>query len=274
MQVGLHTDPLMVTTHSPASMQSTTNLPAIAHNLQLIRRRIDAAAHQAGRSADTVRLLAVSKTFGAADVAAAANAGQHCFGENYVQEALEKITTLRQQGFSALEWHCIGPLQSRKTAAVAQHFDWLHSLHRADIAQRLARQRPSELPPLNVCIQVNMDDSSTKAGIAPTQVTDFARQILELPTLRLRGLMSIPDACTDSARTLAIHQRTRALFDTVGAQLGLPGSQWDTLSMGMSADLEEAIAAGSTLVRVGSAIFGQRSYSAPSATSSADMASA
>ncbi len=233
------------------SDSSFSHIPA---HLAQVQARIAQACEAAGRSRDSVRLLAVSKTFPAEAVAVAASVGQHAFGENYVQEAVAKITALQQ--LPELEWHCIGPLQSRKTALVAQHFQWLHSLDRLDIAERLSRQRPPELPPLQVCLQVNMDAGANKSGLTPEQALELARAVRALPRLQLRGLMSIPEPYDDPAQTLAVHQRTRVLFDALGAQLELP--QWDTLSMGMSADLELAIAAGSTMVRVGTAIFGGR----------------
>lgn len=236
--------------------------PPITQNLQQVRHRIALAAAQAQRKPETIRLLAVSKTFPAAAVAAAAAAGQQAFGENYVQEAVEKITALRAQGQAGLEWHCIGPLQSRKTGLVAAHFDWLQSLDRPDIAERLSRQRPVGLPPLQVCLQVNMDGGSNKSGLPPGQVLELAFRVQELEGLQLRGLMSIPEPYADPQQTLAVHQRTHALFEEIGQRLGLPPDRWDTLSMGMSADLELAIAAGSTMVRVGTAIFGGRSGAA------------
>ena len=214
------------------------------------------ALEQAQRPAGSVRLLAVSKTHGINAIAAAFAAGQAAFGENYVQEAIAKITALREQGLHGIEWHCIGPLQSRKTALVAAHFDWLQSLDRLDIAQRLSRQRPPDLPPLQICLQVNMDGGSNKSGVPPEQALTLAQAVADLPGLQLRGLMSIPEPYDSEARTLAVHQRTRALFDEMGHALQLP--DWDTLSMGMSHDLEAAIRAGSTLVRVGTAIFGAR----------------
>ncbi|MDO5652717.1 MAG: YggS family pyridoxal phosphate-dependent enzyme [Brachymonas sp.] len=237
-----------------------TTLPLIPDNLPLalaqVQQRIAQATAQAGRAPDAVRLLAVSKTFPAEAVAQAAAAGQRAFGENYVQEGVAKIETLREQGYTDLEWHCIGPLQSRKTAQVAAHFDWLHSLSRLDIAERLSRQRPPDLPPLQICLQVNMDGGANKSGIAPEQALELAQAVCKLPHLQLRGLMSIPEPYDDPQQTLAVHRATRTLFDDLGAQLALP--QWNTLSMGMSHDLELAIAAGSTMVRVGSAIFGAR----------------
>ena len=224
----------------------------ISEQLAQVRARIAQAEAQAGRAAGSVRLLAVSKTFPAEAVAAAQAHGQLAFGENYVQEAVAKIQALPAH----LEWHCIGPLQSRKSGLVAQHFAWLQSLDRLDIAQRLSRQRPAELPPLQVCLQVNMDGGANKSGLPPEQVLEFAQQVQALPQLQLRGLMSIPEPYDDVAQTLAVHQRTKALFDEVGAALQLP--QWDTLSMGMSGDLEQAVTAGSTMVRIGTAIFGGR----------------
>ena len=238
-------------------MPDSDSFSSVAAGLEQVRRRIAAAMQAAGRAPGSVRLLAVSKTFPAEAVREAAAAGQSAFGENYVQEAVAKIDALHGQG---LEWHCIGPLQSRKSALVAMHFDWLQSLDRLDIAQRLSRQRPPGRAPLQVCLQVNMDGGATKSGLAPDQVADFAHAVRELPGLQLRGLMSIPEPYADPQQTLEVHQHTRALFDALGTRLDLP--QWDTLSMGMSGDLELAIAAGSTMVRVGTAIFGQRSYPA------------
>lgn len=198
-----------------------------------------------------VTLLAVSKTFGPEAVREAHDAGQRVFGENYIQEAVEKIALLREL---PLQWHCIGPVQSNKTRLVAAHFDWIHTIDRLKIAQRLSEQRPPELAPLQVCIQVNIDGGSTKAGAAPKDVPALAAEIRLLPRLQLRGLMTIPEPADGFAAQRAVHLRTRALFD----QLNEAGLALDTLSMGMTADLEAAIAAGSTMVRVGSAIFGGR----------------
>ena len=223
----------------------------IAGNLQAVRDRIDAACRAAGRDPSTVRLLAVSKTFGADSVAAAHDAGQHCFGENYIQEGVDKIQALRGR---ALEWHCIGPIQSNKTRLVAGHFDWVQSLDRLKIAERLDAQRPAHLPPLQVCIQVNTDGGPTKAGVPPAEVAPLAAAIRGLPRLRLRGLMTIPEPAADFAAACALHARARALFDSLNAG----GLALDTLSMGMSADLDAAIHAGTTMVRVGTAIFGRR----------------
>ena len=220
--------------------------------------RIRQAEQVAGRTPHTVKLLAVSKTFPAPAVQELAEAtGQRDFGENYVQEGVDKIRGLSQTPWtSPLVWHCIGPLQSNKTRQVAEHFDWVHTVDRLRIAQRLSDQRPSHLPPLQVCLQVNIDGGSTKSGVAPDQVLALAQDIIGLPRLTLRGLMTIPDPIEDPAGQLQVHRQARKLFDDMGRVLGL--SSWDTLSMGMSADLEAAIAAGSTMVRVGTALFGQR----------------
>ncbi|MBP8821180.1 MAG: YggS family pyridoxal phosphate-dependent enzyme [Brachymonas sp.] len=232
----------------------------IAQALAQVQQRIAQAVAQAGRPANSVRLLAVSKTFPADAVASAALAGQTSFGENYVQEGIAKITALREQGLHALQWHCIGPVQSRKTAQVAAHFDWMQSLNRLDIAQRLSRQRPPGLSPLQVCLQVNIDGGANKSGVTPAQALELAQAVQDLPGLQLRGLMSIPEPYEDPRQTLEVHRRTRTLFDEMGQILKLP--LWDTLSMGMSQDLELAITAGSTMVRVGSAIFGARTTQA------------
>lgn len=227
----------------------------IKTNLQAISLRIDKACAAAGRAPNAVRLLAVSKTFPAQAVAQAHAAGQIDFGENYIQEGVEKIQALAHL---PLVWHCIGPIQSNKTRLVAEHFDWVHSVDRLKIAQRLSEQRPAALGPLQVCIQVNVDGGPTKAGVPPEQAAELARQIASLPGLRLRGIMSIPEPAPDFASALAVHQRSLALYESLKAQ----GFDLDTLSLGMSADLEAAIHAGSTMVRVGSAIFGARSAQA------------
>ena len=225
----------------------------IAQNLQSVQARIRQACQAAGRPADSVRLLAVSKTFGPEAVREACAAGQTAFGENYIQEAVEKIDALRDL---PLQWHCIGPVQSNKTRLVAAHFDWVHSVDRLKIAQRLSEQRPEHLPPLQLCLQVNTDGGPSKSGVRPEEVLALARSVAALPRVVLRGLMTIPDPVEGFEPQVALHRRATALFEEVRRALGLP--QWDTLSMGMTADLEAAIAAGSTLVRVGTAIFGQR----------------
>jgi pyridoxal phosphate enzyme (YggS family) len=199
----------------------------------------------------------VSKTFPAQAVREVAQAGQRDFGENYIQEGVEKITQLRSEAsLPDLVWHCIGPIQSNKTRLVAEYFDWAHTVDRLKIAQRLNDQRPQGLAALQVCIQVNTDGGSTKSGVAPQQVLALATEIAKLPRLHLRGLMTIPDPVEGFDAQVALHRQATALFETVRASLNLPN--FDTLSMGMTADLEAAIHAGSTMVRVGTAIFGGR----------------
>ncbi len=221
-------------------------------------QRIRQAETDAGRPAGGVRLLAVSKTFPAQAVRELAEAvGQKDFGENYVQEGVDKITALAlSMPQAGLVWHCIGPLQSNKTRLVAEHFDWVHTVDRLRIAQRLSDQRPPHLPPLQVCLQVNIDGGPTKSGVLPEQALALAQAVAGLPRLQLRGLMTIPDPVEGFEAQVALHRRAQALFAEIGLALPLP--HWDTLSMGMSADLEAAIRAGSTMVRVGTALFGQR----------------
>jgi len=228
-------------------------MTTIAAKLQQVRARIATACRQAGRNVEDVTLLAVSKTFGPQAVRAAADAGQLDFGENYLQEGVDKIAALADLR-GRLRWHCIGPIQSNKTRLVAEHFDWAHSVERLKIAERLSAQRPADRPPLNVCLQVNIDGGPTKSGVAPAEALALARAVAALPRLRLRGLMTIPEPAPDFEAACAVHASARALFD----QMNAAGLGLDTLSMGMSDDLEAAIAAGSTLVRVGSAIFGAR----------------
>jgi PLP dependent protein len=223
----------------------------ISDNLQGVRARITAACTAVGRPADAVNLLAVSKTFGPDAVAEAFAAGQRAFGENYIQEAVEKMAALREL---PIEWHCIGPVQSNKTRLVAENFQWIHTVDRLKIAQRLSDQRPADMPPLQICLQVNVDGGANKSGAPPHDVADLALAVATLPRLRLRGLMCIPEPAPDFVATRALFIRAKALFDALNAQnMGL-----DTLSMGMSADMEAAIHAGSTMVRVGTAIFGGR----------------
>lgn len=219
--------------------------------LQSVRARVAAACQSAGRAASEVTLLAVSKTVEPEVVSQAFDAGQTAFGENYIQEAVQKIIELRHL---ALEWHCIGPIQSNKTRLVAQHFDWVQTLDRLKIAQRLSEQRPSGLPPLQVCIQVNVDGGQAKSGVSPGEVLALAQRVVALPNLCLRGIMCIPEPASDFVAACALFARVKAVFDALNAQ----GLALDTLSMGMSADLEAAIQSGSTMVRVGSAIFGGR----------------
>ena len=225
----------------------------IADNLQQVRTRIATACNTHGRPPEAVTLLAVSKTFGPQAVREAFAAGQTAFGENYIQEAVDKIVALADL---PLEWHCIGPIQSNKTRLVAEHFDWAHSVDRLKIAQRLSEQRPQGKAPLNVCIQVNIDGGPTKAGVAPEDALALAQAVAALPNVRLRGIMTIPEPAIDFEAACAVHMRTRALFDALNAA----GLVLDTLSMGMTGDLEAAIASGSTMVRVGTAIFGGRTY--------------
>ncbi|KQM70243.1 YggS family pyridoxal phosphate-dependent enzyme [Xylophilus sp. Leaf220] len=232
-------------------------MTTIGNNIHKVHDRIAAACAAAGRPAQSVRLLAVSKTFGAQDVREAVAAGQQAFGENYLQEGVEKVEALAGSG---IEWHCIGPVQSNKTRLAATHFDWVHSVDRLKIAERLSAQRPEGRPPLDVCLQVDIDGGANKSGVSPADLPALAHAVAALPGLRLRGLMTIPEPQADMAAQRAVHARTRALFDALVAE-GLP---LDTLSMGMSADLEAAVAEGSTMVRVGTAIFGGRTpHSAP-----------
>jgi pyridoxal phosphate enzyme (YggS family) len=226
----------------------------IAEALQSVQLRLRQACESAGRQTQAVALLAVSKTFDADAVFQAWQSGQREFGENYIQEGVDKIARLRELApDGGLVWHCIGPVQSNKTRLVAEHFDWLHTVDRLKIAQRLNEQRPAHLPPLNVCVQVNIDGGETKSGVAPQDVLALAQAVRELPRLRLRGLMTIPDPADDM---LAVHRRARAVFEDVQRTLAQP--DFDTLSMGMSGDMDAAVQAGSTMVRVGSAIFGTR----------------
>jgi len=226
---------------------------ALPARLAEVRRRIDSACAQAGRPVEGVRLHAVSKTQPADAVRAAVAAGQHAFGENYVQEALDKIAALADLR-AQIEWHLIGPLQSNKTRPVAEAFDWVHSVDRLKIAQRLAEQRPPGLPPLQLCLQVNVSGEASKSGLAPSEVPEVARAVAALPRVRLRGLMSIPAPALGLEAQRAPHRALRELLAALNAQ----GLALDTLSMGMSDDLEAAVAEGATMVRVGTAVFGAR----------------
>jgi len=225
----------------------------IGDQLQQVRERIVTACTQAGRDAASVRLLAVSKTFPAEAVREAHAAGQRAFGENYIQEGVGKIEALADLR-GDLEWHCIGPLQSNKTRLVAEHFDWVHSVDRLKIAQRLSEQRPAHLPPLQVCLQVNVDGGANKSGVAAADALALAQAVVALPRLRLRGLMAIPEPVDGFDAQRALFLQAREVYE----QLREAGIALDTLSLGMSADLEAAVAAGSTMVRVGTAIFGGR----------------
>lgn len=224
----------------------------IAMRLAAVRARITAAARAAGRPADSVHLLAVSKTRPAADLRAAYAAGQRAFGENYLQDALAKVEALTD--LPDLEWHFIGRVQSNKTRAIATHFSWLHSLDRLEHARRLAQQRPPQLAPLQLCLQVNLSGEASKGGVTPAALPALAAAVAELPRLRLRGLMTLPDPQADASTLHATFRRLRELGETLTAS----GLALDTLSMGMSADLEPAIAEGATWVRVGTALFGPR----------------
>ena len=226
-------------------------MTTIALNLQAVRTRIERAAHAAGRSADGIALLAVSKTFPASYIEDALNAGQRAFGESYAQEGVKKITRLSYLG---IDWHFIGPIQSNKTSLIAENFAWVHSVDRSRIASRLAASRSPALPPLNVCIQVNVSGEGSKSGVTPGEERALARTIAALPGLRLRGLMTIPEPSPDAS----LQRRRFALLRELKDGLVAEGHILDTLSMGMSDDLEAAIAEGATIVRVGTAIFGRR----------------
>ena len=227
----------------------------IVRNLQSVRDRITTACVAAGRNPASVRLLVVSKTFNADAVLDAMTDGQRAFGENYIAEGVEKILALRAH--TTLEWHCIGPVQSNKTRLVAEHFDWVQSVDRLKIAQRLNEQRPTHLAPLQICLQVNADGGANKSGVAPAELMALVEAVIKLPRLRLRGLMMIPEPATDFIAACTLHSGARTIFDQVNSS-GVLLEPMDTLSMGMTADLEAAIESGSTMVRVGTAIFGGR----------------
>jgi pyridoxal phosphate enzyme (YggS family) len=232
-------------------------MSTIAHNLQAVDASIHAAASAAGRARAEVQLLAVSKTFPADAVLDAIAAGQGAFGENYLQEALDKITSVSAAlPDRKIDWHFIGPIQSNKTRPIATSFDWVHTVERLKIAQRLSEQRPEGAAPLNICLQVNISGEASKSGVAPEELPELARLVAQLPRLRLRGLMAIPEPETDVARQRAAFAQLRKLLEGLRAD----GLELDTLSMGMSADLGAAIAEGATIVRIGSAIFGARTY--------------
>ena len=223
----------------------------IASNLQAVNRAIAQAAHKAQRRAEDIVLLAVSKTFPAVAVREAFQAGQRAFGESYLQEALGKMEALCDL---PLEWHFIGPVQSNKTRLITENFSWVHGVDRLKIAERLSAQRPQHLPPLNVCIQVNVSGEDSKSGVAPDEVAELAQAVARLPHLRLRGLMAIPTPADGLAEQRKPFARLRELMQ----QLNVRGLRLDTLSMGMSHDLEAAVLEGATIVRVGTAIFGVR----------------
>lgn len=232
--------------HVPRKIMTT-----IASNLQAVRDAIAQAAQHAKRDAADIKLLAVSKTFSPDLLREAYDAGQRCFGESYVQEALAKIVAL---GDLSIEWHYIGPIQSNKTRPIAESFTWVHSVDRVRIAERLSEQRPADLPPLQVCIQVNVSGEKTKHGITPDEASGLAHAISGLPRMQLRGLMAVPAPCRDVTKQRLPFAKLHALL----GQLNHEGLQLDTLSMGMSDDFAAAIAEGATIVRIGSAIFGLR----------------
>lgn len=226
-------------------------MTTISTNLQAVRARIAAAAKLAGRAPESIALLAVSKTFPPERVAEAVKAGQLAYGENYVQEGLAKIAALGDLG---LEWHFIGPVQSNKTRPIAEHFAWVHGIERLKIAERLSAARGAGRPPLQVCIQVNVSGEASKSGVSPGDTAALAHAVADLPNLRLRGLMAIPEPTGDMALARQPFAALRGLRDA----LNRGGLELDTLSMGMSHDLEAAILEGATIVRVGTAIFGER----------------
>lgn len=244
-------------------------MTTISDNLQGLRARLAKACAEAGRDVNDVTLLAVSKTFGPEAVEQALAAGQRAFGENYIQEGIEKVLALRgARPQAGIEWHCIGPVQSNKTRLVATHFDWVHSVDRLKTAQRLSEQRPEGLAPLQVCLQVNVDGGLNKSGVSPGELPDLAHAVAALPRLRLRGLMAIPEPSDDVAVQRAAFRKVRELLVDLRSR-GLP---LDTLSMGMSDDLEAAVAEGATLVRVGRAIFGHRPRKEPLTSSASGSA--
>jgi len=229
----------------------------ISDNLQAVLDDIRATELRFNRPPQSVRLLAVSKTFGADVILDAARHGQTAFGENYLQEALEKISLIHNTAPELqLEWHFIGPIQSNKTKPIAEHFDWVHSVDREKIAVRLSEQRPAAMPDLNICLQVNISGEESKSGVAPEEVVALALKIAALPRIRLRGLMTVPEPTPDVTQQRKAFHHLKELSEKISAH-GIP---LDTLSMGMSSDLHAAIAEGSTMVRIGTAIFGSRNY--------------
>ncbi len=228
-------------------------MTTIASNLQAVRAAISASAALAGRDADGIALLAVSKTFPEEALREAWQAGQRRFAESYVQEALGKIGALKGLG---IEWHFIGPIQSNKTRPIAENFAWVHSVDRLKVAERLSSQRPVNLPPLQLCLEVNISDEASKSGVAPEEIESLALAVARLPNLALRGLMAVPAISDDESVQRAAFARLRTLSE----KLNKSGLHLDTLSMGMSDDYPAAIAEGANMVRIGSAIFGRRNY--------------
>ncbi len=227
----------------------------VVANLNSVQQRLRKAERDAGRADGCVALLAVSKTKPVSLIRQLAAAGQRAFGENYAQEAIDKAQQLADL---QLEWHFIGPIQSNKTRGLAAHMDWVHSIDRLKIARRLSEQRPPAQPPLQVCLQVNVSGETNKSGVHPSQVTELAREVAALPNLVLRGLMAIPDKASSSRQETGPFDELRALLETLRRDWSGSAAPLDTLSMGMSADLEAAVTAGSTLVRVGTDLFGAR----------------
>lgn len=234
----------------------------LADKYDSVCQQIRRACENANRSLDEVQLLAVSKTRSAEEVRQLHACGQAAFGENYLQEALDKIDALQDL---PLEWHFIGPIQSNKTRPIAEHFDWVHSVDRLKVARRLSEQRPEGLPALNLCLQVNISGEASKSGCSPEELPELARAVAALPGIQLRGLMAIPEPETDSERQRATFARVRALMAALQPEL----PTLDTLSMGMSGDLDAAIAEGASIVRIGTALFGPRNYPNPSPTTQA-----
>jgi PLP dependent protein len=245
-------------------LQAMNGNPSLEQRYLAVKARIERAAVAAGRDPHDVRLLAVGKSFPAGSIAELASIGQRAFGENYLQEALAKMAALAhlRPGGEAIEWHFIGPIQSNKTRKIAEAFDWVQSVDEERIARRLSEQRPPDLPPLQVCLQVNVSGEASKSGCEPDEVMPLAQAMAALHGIRLRGLMAIPEPTDDTSLQARRFRQLRELFDRVGEELkkvAAPGADhFDTLSMGMSADLEAAIAVGATIVRVGSALFGER----------------
>lgn len=232
-------------------------MSSISQNLQAVNVRIVQAAHIASRNPQEISLLAVSKNFGTDAVVEAARSGQRAFGENYLQEALDKMIAVKAiYPEMLLEWHFIGPIQSNKTRPIAEHFDWVHSVDREKVAQRLSAQRPAHLPPLNVCLQINISGEASKSGMTEAEAESIAHAVAAMPQLTLRGLMAIPEPAEDLDAQRKPFLQLHRLYDRLRAQ----GLSLDTLSMGMSADLDAAIIEGATMVRIGTAIFGQRHY--------------
>jgi pyridoxal phosphate enzyme (YggS family) len=256
--ISIGANALLLEARSIKALKLREIMDSIGSNLQAVRQRIAISASACGRNSCEIGLIAVSKTFGADAVAEAYASGQRAFGENYVQEALTKIATLAGL---PIDWHFIGPVQSNKTRAIAENFAWVHTIDRLKVAERLCNARPATLPPLQVCIQVNIGDENSKSGVEPSHALELARRATTFPRLQLRGLMTVPPR----ARDVAVQRRYFAQLRQLRDEIAAAGIALDTLSMGMSDDLEAAIAEGTTLVRIGTAIFGQRQQRGASA---------